>query len=1157
VFEINSFSLQSFTKKMIGTLRKLCQFVLLMIVLRGADMCAQSGFVKSAGQPLPGSSITITQGTQTFSTVTDQDGHYGFPPLAPGTWSVTISMFGFDPLKKDIDYSTAAGPVNFDLQLTESPVMQRMRARQNGALAGGSSATNGPGTGAAGNGASAVNRRAGAGAGGQNARSGQSGRASGDQTVDQDLQNELNAQQNSSTPLAGNDSSNESFLVSGSLSPGMQQGAQADSGPDIRPGAFGGPGGFAGDSTSGGNPPGIQSAGGSAGGGLGGGGFGGGGFGGGGGGRGGGRGGGFGGPGGRNGGRRGQVAGAAFGNRRRPNQQIHGQTSFTLQNSIANAKPFSINGLDIPQAAYAQSRFSMIVGGPLVIPKLVKDPKTQFFVTYFGTRARTPQLFTETVPTLDERNGNFSSALQVAGNSPTPVPVNIYNPTTHQPYAGNVLPSSAISPIALGLLSFYPKPNQPGALSNNYQTETTQAANTDNLGVRVQRNVTAKDRLSLNFQYQRRDNTTAQPFGYADGINGYGTVVTLGWTHNISARLLSNLQIRFSRNYSDTVPYFSTLPTNVAAELGIPGISSNPLNAGPPALNFTNFGSLSDSVSTLTRNQSQGATEGITLLKGLHSISFGGGYTRPDIGSRTDPNGRGTFNFTGQATSAISANGQVQTGTGYDLADLLLGYPQSSSITYSQTDDYFRSNQWNLYAQDEWKVRSNLTLIVGVRYEYFSPYSEKYGHMANLDIAPGYTNVALVTPNTVGPYSGLFPAGLINPDRNNFSPRLGLAWKLPFKRSTLIRSGYGIYYNGQAFIQFASQLANQPPFAVSNTVNTSTANVLTLANGFLTTAAKDITNTVAVDKNYRTPYAGSWNVSIQRDLGGGFFAEVGYLGTKGTDLAIKTLPNQAPPGSVASLNRNQLGNATGFTYNQAIGDSSFNALQLRLQRRFNHGISMTAYYQFAKSIDDSSTFGGAGNTVAQNWLDLSAERGLSSFDVRHQFQANFVWTSPVGGPGSRFSGDTKVGKLLKDWQVSGGITEQTGNPLTARVLGNTQQLAQTGGVGSGRASATGEPIDSGSGFFNLGAFTTPDEGQYGNAGRNTIPGPGLFSLNAAFARSFNLAERRRLEFRLETTNVLNNVNYTNLYTVVNAINYGLASSASGMRTMQLVVRFRF
>ena len=1079
---------------------------------------------------------------------------------------MTVSMFGFDPLKKDVDFSAANGPVNFDLQLKESPVLQRMRARQGGGP-GGTPATSGNGTGTT---TAGANRRPG-GASGQNAQTagnrtgGQNGRAAGDQTVDQDLQNELNAQQNSGALLGGNDSSNESFLVSGSLSPGMQQGAQADSGPDMRPGAFGGAGGFAGDPANGGNTPGMQTAGGAPGGDFGGGGFGGpgggGGFGGGGGrgGGGGGRGGGggFGGPGGRNG-RRGQTAGAAFGNRRRPNQQIHGQASFTLQNSIANAKPFSINGLDEPQAAYAQSRFSLIAGGPLVIPKLVKDPKTQFFITYFGTRARTPQLFTETVPTAAERMGNFSSALQVVGNSATPVPVTIYNPTTRQPYAGNVLPSSSISPIALGLLNLYPQANEPGLLSNNYQTETTQAANTDNLGIRVQRNVTSKDRLSVNFQYQRRDNTTAQPFGYADALTGYGTVVTLGYTHNFSTRLLSNFQIRFSRNYSDTIPYFSTLPGNLASELGIPGISSNPLNAGPPTLNFTNFGALSDSVSTLTRNQSQGATESLTLLKGLHSMTFGGGYTRPDIGSRTDPNGRGTFNFTGQATSALNASGQVQTGTGYDLADFLLGYPQSSSITYSQTDDYFRSNQWNLFAQDEWKIRSDLTLIAGVRYEYFSPYSEKYGHMANLDIAPNYSNVAVVTPGSVGPYTGSFPAGLINPDRNNFSPRLGLAYKLPFKKSTLIRSGYGIYYNGQAFIQFASQLANQPPFAVSNTVNTSTANVLTLANGFLTTTAREITNTVAVDKNYRTPYLGSWNISIQRDLGGGFFTEIGYLGSKGTDLAIKTLPNQAPPGSAASLtSATQLGNASGFTYNQSIGDSSFNALQARLQRRFNHGISMTAYYQFAKSIDDSSSFGGAGNTVAQNWLDLSAERGLSSFDVRHQFTANFVWTSPIGGPGSRFSGDTKAGKLLKDWQLSGGITAQTGNPLTARVLGNTQQLAQTGGVGSGRASATGEPIDSGSGFFNLGAFTTPPDGEYGNAGRNTIPGPGLFSLNAAFARSFNLTERRRLEFRLETTNLLNNVSYTNLNTVVNAINYGLPSSAAAMRTMQMVVRFRF
>jgi hypothetical protein len=218
---------------------------------------------------------------------------------------------------------------------------------------------------------------------------------------------------------------------------------------------------------------------------------------------------------------------------------------------------------------------------------------------------------------------------------------------------------------------------------------------------------------------------------------------------------------------------------------------------------------------------------------------------------------------------------------------------------------------------------------------------------------------------------------------------------------------------------------------------------------------------------------------------------------------------------------------------------------------------MSAYYQFAKSIDDSSTFGGAGNTVAQNWLDIAAERGLSSFDRRHSFDVNWVWTSPFGEAGSNFAPDSWTTRLLKDWQVSGSFTAQTGTPLTARVLGNAAQLAQTSGVGSGRADATGADI-SGGAFFNTAAFTVPAPGEFGNAGRNTIPGPGNVALNVAFGRSFQMGEsRRRLEFRIEANNVVNHVNYSNIYTVVNATNYGLPESASGMRTLNAVVRFRF
>jgi hypothetical protein len=1114
-----------------------------ILFFAAGSLFAQSGFVRSAGQPIPGATVTATQGPNTVSTVTDTDGHYAFALLDPGQWSVSIDMFGFEPLKKDVDFSPGA-PVNFELKLKESPMVARLRQfSQQGQSSGAARAgTQGPGPFGQGQGRP----------GGQGSQAG---------SLDPELQAAINPQQGENSFGAATSASSgegaDTFAVSGSLSPGMQQGRTADSGPDMRfqMGALGditgqGGGAVPGQVGMGQAGPGGGGFGGGPGGGPGGG-FGGGGFGGP---RGGG--GGFGGPGARGRNASGQTRGAQFGNFRRRNQQIHGQASFTLANSAVNAEPFSLNGIDVPQAAYAQSRFSLVLGGPLVIKHVVKDPSTQFFISYFGTRSKTPELFVETVPTELERQGNLSEATQSVGSGAT-APISLFYPGTNQPIAGNRIPASLLNPIGLGLINLYPAPSLPG-MANNYQFETAQAANSDNLGIRLQRNITKKDRLSLNFQYQHRDGNTAQWFGASDDMNGYGLNTTLQWTRNLSPTAVSNLQVRFNRNYNEVTPYFSTVP-NIAAELGIPGISTNPLNAGPPTLTFTNFASLSDSIATLTRNQTQSGNESVTLLKGLHSVTFGFSYTRADLSARTDPNGRGTFSFTGLATAQVGTNGESVQNTGYDLADFLLGFPQASSIRYSDSDNYYYENQYAAYVQDEWKLRSNLTITAGLRYEFFPPFVEKYGREANLDIAPDFGAVSLVTPTTIGAYTGVYPVGLIDSDHKNFAPRVALAWKLPWtKRSTVVRAGYGIYYNEQVYVNLVQQLAQQPPFAVSNAVNTSTNAVLTLDKGFLTTAPDFITNTFAVNRHYPTPYAGTWNASIQHDFAGGFFIELAYAGTKGTHLEERILPNEGPPGTAATRNQTtQLGNAVGFTFDEPVGNSIFNALQVRAVRRFNHGISFNAFYQFAKSIDDVPALGGAGNTAIQNWLDISADRGLSSFDVRHEFQTSFVWTSPIAGPGNSVAADSKLGRLLKDWQLSGSITAQTGNPLTARVLGNGTRLAQTGGTGNNRAEATGGSIDSGGGFFNLNAFTVPANGVFGDGGRNTIPGPGLFTLNSAFGRSFPLSERKRLEFRIEANNVLNHVNYTNLYTVVNAVNYGLPSAASAMRTMDAVVRFRF
>ena len=534
------------------------------------------------------------------------------------------------------------------------------------------------------------------------------------------------------------------------------------------------------------------------------------------------------------------------------------------------------------------------------------------------------------------------------------------------------------------------------------------------------------------------------------------------------------------------------------------------------------------------------------MTKGKHNISTGISLSRTQLNTLTDSNGRGTFTFTGLSTSLFNSLGSPQSGTGYDYADFLLSSPQSSSLRYGSSSSYFRSLNISTFVQDDFRWRSNLTLNVGLRYEYFDPFVEKYGHLANLDIAPNFTAVSVVTPGKQGLYSGGFPDSLINPDKNNFAPRGSIAWKPRAAKPLLIRTGYGIYYNGSVYSGFASRLASQPPFANTVNLTSTTLNPLTIERGFTVLPTKTITNTFAIDRSYAVGYAQSWNLSIQNEFPKQIVMEVGYLGTKGTRLDLQTYPNRAAPGSASTAEpRLAIANATGFTFDSSNGDSIYHALNTRLTRRFRRGLQLNATYQLAKSIDNSSTFGGAGNTVAQDSNNLRAERGLSSFDRRHTFNANSTIASP-----------RTENKFLKDWTLTSSLAIQSGTPLTARVLGNLSDSGGTGVLGAGRADSTGASVSGGT-FFNLGAFTAPPSNRYGNAGRNTIPGPGSIMVNSSVQRSFTLSERKRLEFNVNVNNLFNHVNYSNWGTVINAANYGLVTAAGGMRTVTTSLRFRF
>jgi hypothetical protein len=364
--------------------------------------------------------------------------------------------------------------------------------------------------------------------------------------------------------------------------------------------------------------------------------------------------------------------------------------------------------------------------------------------------------------------------------------------------------------------------------------------------------------------------------------------------------------------------------------------------------------------------------------------------------------------------------------------------------------------------------------------------------------------------------------------------------------------GYGIYYNPTALNRLATELSEQPPFAETQTLTTSAANVLTLQNGLATAPTNaSILNTYAVQKNYKVGYAQSWNVSVQQNLSRSFFFELTYLGTKGTDLDTETVPNRAALGSspLSSQNSLPIANAQQFIYDSSWGNSIYHAGQVRLMRRFARNMSFNVLYTYSKSIDDSSTFGGVGNVVAQNAFDLSAERGLSSFDRRHVLNLNYVLSTP-----------TQASWWKRNWTLSGSALLESGTPLTARILGNQSNVAGTGVVGSGRAEATGLPITDGSGYFNPAAFTYPASGELGDAGRNTIPGPWSWSLNTAFGRYFTIGgegSRKRIELRFETNNTLNHVNITNVNTVFGSALYGLPTTAGAMRTADINIRFRF
>jgi len=841
----------------------------------------------------------------------------------------------------------------------------------------------------------------------------------------------------------------------------------------------------------------------------------------------------------------------AFGNRRPNSRSLYnGGFAAILDNSVLDARQYSLSGFSTPKPAYDRITVGFTLGGPFKIPKLMPRGPT-FFLLYQGTRDHTALTNSALVPTEEERAGNLANA---AGQ-----PTTIVNPTTGRPYPGNMVPVSA---QANALLALYPLPNVSRNPLYNFQAPVLNSSHQDVMQLRLDKTLGRRDQLFGNVNLQSTRADTVSLFRFVDTADTLGLNTNINWAHRLNPRVFGYLTYRFSRLRLLERPQFDRRQ-NISGDAGIGGNDQDPAQWGPPALSFSrSITALSDGDSAFNRNRTDGISPSMSIFHRRHNITAGGDVRWQQFNEYSQQDPRGTFSFTGAAT-------------GSDLADFLIGVPDASSIAFGNADKYLRQRVYDAYATDDWRVLPILTINAGARWEYGAPMTELKNRLVNLDVAQGFANVApVLASDPVGSLTGShYPRSLIRPDRLGIEPRIGISWR-PIPASTIVvRAGYGIYHDTSVFLNPMLKLAQQAPLSKSVSQQNSAACQLTLADGF-TPCGTTTPQTFAFDPNFRVGYAQTWQLAVQRDLPFAMQGTITYLGIKGTHGVQEYLPNSYALGAANPC----LGCPAGFLYETSGGNSTRNSAQVQLRRRLRAGFTASLTYTYSKSIDDDSMLGGQGHAtnaaqndsqstsnaapstppatvIAQDWTNLRAERSLSGFDQRHLLNATAQYTTGQGIEGGTLLGGWR-GRALKEWTLLTQISAGTGMPETpvypAAVPG-------TGYIGPLRPSLTGAPVQmtSGRSHVNAAAYAPPGAGAWGNAGRNSITGPSTFSLDGAMQRTFRAGKRFFLDARLDATNLMNHAVYSSWNTTVGNTQFGLPVSVNPMRSVQGTFRVRF
>ncbi len=817
----------------------------------------------------------------------------------------------------------------------------------------------------------------------------------------------------------------------------------------------------------------------------------------------------------------------------------HGGAFEYFRNEALDAHNF-FDDPALPRPIFRQNQFGGSLGGPVPVHD------TFFFVTYEGLRAKSATPALNIVPDAAVRSGDFT------GRNPIFDPLSI-DPATgaRLPFANNVVPANRIDSIASKYLQmFEPLPNRNGV--NNYLDSTPSLNDTDTVSGRIDHQFRDHSRLFARYTINNEPDTVAGGFPLLPtSENLRAQQAALGHTF-AGASWLNEAHLSFTRLKVFDTPK-SAFHNDIARELGINGLPADPASFGLPYFVVTDFSTVTDSPSLpqLQRDNLWQVSDGFSITRGRHTWKTGFQWVHSQVNYEQSNMPRGQYTYTG-AFTASDPNNTAATGDAF--ADFLLGFPQYTARTVGFAQGYLRENTYAGYLQDDWRVTRTLTLNLGVRYEYFAPFTEARNHLLNLDYSTLPNAPLLVSVGSAG-----------QPQRENFAPRVGLAWAPPMAawpgRKMVFRAGYGVYFSPEISLEAYNLVLNG--IRTENNSTTGVTPLLTTANGFPQTATTGLPSYSGLDPHASTPYLQQWNASIQQELPGGMLAEVAYVGSKGTDLGlyrhfntpahVETGEDLPPrPGNLQSLRTfPELGPITQI---QHIANSSYNSLQVKVDKRMGKRLSLLGSFVWSKSIDNADTvipgfYEGLG---PQDERNLRLERGLSSFDVGRRISSGFVFNIPNRG---------LLNPLLSHWQTSGIVTLQDGTPVTPVLIAT--DVANSGtfnrpNVVPGQSIQLPSSQRTATHWFNTNAFSIPAPYTFGDAGRNIIIGPGNVVFDLALDRRFAIRERSAIEFRSEFFNAFNHPNFGIPGTYVDfAPFFGNIQGTGPPRRIQLALRFEF